>query len=198
MSISFALAAGANAQQGMNAGIDGGSGVEVETQLSTQNQGAQTQLQDQVRVQTGNYAGQNGESMQIENSENGLGVTLRTRNVSAHIGLNMTQEKVQNRTKLQVRLSNGLNAEIKVMPDTASLRAQEVLGAKCEEKNCTIELKEVGTGNQTRAAYEIKTQKESRVLGLFRAQMQVQTQIDAENGEVVQTKKPWWAFIATE
>jgi hypothetical protein len=28
--------------------------------------------------------------------------------------------------------------------------------------------------------------------------MQVQAQVDAENGEVIQTHKPWWAFLASE
>ena len=84
------------------------------------------------------------------------------------------------------------------MPDTASETALARLGAKCEENNCTIELKEVGTRSQVKAAYEIKTQKQARVLGLFQVKMQVQAQVDAENGEVIQTNKPWWAFLATE
>jgi hypothetical protein len=28
--------------------------------------------------------------------------------------------------------------------------------------------------------------------------MQVQAQVDAENGDVILAKKPWWAFLATE
>jgi len=102
-----------------------------------------------------------------------------------------------NETKIKMKLSNGFK-EIKVMPSTASARALEVLGAKCEERNCTIELKEVGIGNETRAAYEVKTQKEVKVLGLFKARMQVEAQIDAENGEVIKQKKAWWAFLASE
>ena len=86
------------------------------------------------------------------------------------------------------------------MPDVAAQRALERLRLRnCNESaGCTIELKEVGQGNQTRAAYEIQTQKQARFLGLFKTRMQVQAQIDAENGEVIQTKKPWWAFLASE
>ena len=88
--------------------------------------------------------------------------------------------------------------EIKVMPETASARALEVLGAKCAERNCTIELKEVGKGNETKIAYEVKTEKEVKVLGFIKTKMQVEAQVDAETGEVIQTKRPWWSFLAKE
>lgn len=132
----------------------------------------------------------------VSDSENDKVVTLKINDKEVHSDLNLTQEKEQNMTKLKVRLSNGMNSEIKVMPETASETALARLQAKCE--NCTIQLKEVGSGNQTRAVYEIKTQKKSRFLGLFAAKMQVQAQVDAENGEVVKLKKPWWAFLAAE
>ncbi len=184
----------------MAAGEQVGSGsgeiVQVNTELSTQNQGAETQLQNQVQVQTGTYMSQAGEQMQVQTGV-GNELKLQSGNVEAKTTMAMTQEQVQAGTKLQVKLSNGLNAEVKVMPDTASETALARLRAKCEG-NCTIELKEVGTGNQVKAAYEIKTQKQSKVLGLFKAQMQVQAQVDAETGELIQAKKPWWAFLATE
>jgi hypothetical protein len=150
-------------------------------------------------VRSGTYIGMNGEEMEIE-TDGDRGLTLRVKNVEAHTYMNMTQESVQNRTRLHVELSNGFNSEVKVMPNTASERALAVLRAKCEARNCTIELKEVstGNGNQTRAVYEMKTQKEARVLGLFRARMQIQTNVDAETAEVIMTKKPWWSFLATE
>jgi hypothetical protein len=74
------------------------------------------------------------------------------------------------------------------------------LKAKCEERNCTIELKEVAIGksNETKLAYEIKTEKSSKVLLLFRKKMPLIAQVDAETGEVISVKKPRWAFIARE
>ena len=94
----------------------------------------------------------------------------------------------------------GKNAEVKVMPNTASERALERLRLNVcsEENNCTIELKEVGQGNQTKAAYEVQVQRHFKLLGMFQTKAQVKAQIDAENGEVIQVKKPWWAFLATE
>lgn len=102
--------------------------------------------------------------------------------------------------KVKAKLSNGRNVTVKVMPETASEKAIQALSLhNCRaEDGCTIELKEVGNGNETKAAYEVKTQKEVKVLGMFKAKMNVQAQVDAENGEVIKTKKAWWAFLASE
>jgi len=47
-------------------------------------------------------------------------------------------------------------------------------------------------------AYEVKTQRRSKFLGLFGVRMNVEAQVDAESGEVIRVKKPWWAFLASE
>lgn len=89
------------------------------------------------------------------------------------------------------QLSNGRNAEVKIMPETASERAIERLG----ELNFTIELKEVGEGKRARAVYELTGNKQGRFLGIFKITARVQAQIDPETGEVVKTIKPWWSFL---
>ena len=98
------------------------------------------------------------------------------------------------------QLSNGRNISIKVMPETASQRAIERLRLRvCSpENNCTIELREVGQGNQSQAAYEIRARKQAKLFGLIQTQMRVQAHVDAENGQVIRVQKPWWAFLATE
>jgi len=102
--------------------------------------------------------------------------------------------------KIKATLSNGRDATVKIMPATASENALRALRLhNCvEAEGCTIELKEVGQGNESEAAYEVKTQKEAKLFGLFKTKMQVQAQISAENGEVIKTKKAWWAFLASE
>lgn len=89
-------------------------------------------------------------------------------------------------------LSNGRKAEIKVMPETASAKAIERLG----ELNFTVELKEVGKGNETKVVYELTGNKEGKFLGIFKIMVKVQTQVDAETGDV-KVIKPWWAFLAS-
>ncbi len=140
------------------------------------------------------YMAQNGETIQVQGEGNQL--RLRVGDAEAQTGLEITSEG----QKLMTKLSNGRNAEIKIMPDTASERALTRLRLKVctEERNCTIELKQVGTGEQARLAYEVQAERHSRILGLFLAKMQVKAQVDAETGEVISTGKPWWAFLATE
>jgi len=194
MTISFVLAAGSGTTQ---VGQGSGDGTKSNTETQTQNQGEETNLQNKVTVQSGNYESANGEQMQIK-TENGF--QLKVGGKEAKSSLTMTQEQEQNRTRLKATLSNGENVEIKVMTNTASEKAIEALSLKncVAEEGCTIELKEVGTGEQVKAVYEIQTEKEAKFLALFQTKMQVQAQIDAETGEVVQAKKPWWAFLASE
>jgi hypothetical protein len=107
----------------------------------------------------------------------------------------MDEEGCPKPSKCTKTLSNGRNAEIKIMPQTASAKAIEKLG----ELDFTIEIKEVGslTSKETRAVYELTGNKQGRFLGIFKIQARVQAQVDTETGEVIKTTKPWWAFLAT-
>ncbi|MDD4877878.1 MAG: hypothetical protein PHO02_02470, partial [Candidatus Nanoarchaeia archaeon] len=177
-----------------------GAGSGTETQENTQNMGEETQIRAQVqtRAMTGEYAMEGGKQIGLQQAGNRM--QMRAGNSNAFTEMEMTQEQTSEGTKLRVKLSNGMQSEVKVMPDTASERALERLRLKvcAAENGCQIELKEVGSGEQARAAYEVQAQKEARVLGLFKTKMQVKAQIDAENGEVIQAKKPWWAVLASE
>jgi hypothetical protein len=153
-----------------------------------------------IAISQGNFSFQ-GKQIMIKKMNN-IRKQIRVRNISAETDLELFQEQEQNQTKLRAELSNGKNAEIKVMPDTASETAIQRLKLKVcsEQNNCTIELKEVPvrTKNQSRLSYEVRAEKHSKILGLFRKRMEVRAQIDADNGEVTEVKKPWWAFLASE
>ena len=121
--------------------------------------------------------------------------------INARTGLNLTAADIGNGTKgqeLRAWLSNGRFADIKVMPDRASKVALTKLRAKCDVNNCSVELKEVSSREGKRAAYEVKTEKKSRVLFIFPAKMAVQAQVDSETGDLISSKKPWWVFLAKE
>jgi len=170
-----------------------GTGIEdPEMKLATQGTGQG----QRVVAQSGNYLGSMGKQMNVYRQTNQF--MLEVGGVSADCPFNLTQETFENRTRLYAGLSNGRDAEIKFMPDVASEMALQRLRLKNCTENCTIELREVGLGNQTRIAYEIQAQRNSRVFGLFGARMDVSAQVDAETGEVIDVKKPWWAFLATE
>lgn len=181
-------------------GNDGtGNGTQTNTETQIQNQGEETQLQNQVKVQSGNYKNLNGEQMQIQN-ENKFRLQVGGVEATSNLEIGSEYDPIQNRTRLRTQLSNGQNAEIKVMPNTASEKAIERLRLKnCNpENNCTIQLKEVGSGKDKQLAYELQAERHAKILGLFQAKMQIKAQISAENGEVIRVGKPWWAFLATE
>ena len=134
-----------------------------------------------------------GKTLKIEGNDTRIRLRTGEHVAECEEDCNLTQEQ----DRIRATLSNGRNAEIKIMPDTASERALERLRLKlCE--NCTLQLKEVGEGNKTRLAYEINATKRARVLGIFRARMNVEAQVDAETGEIIKARRPWWSFIASE
>jgi len=160
------------------------------------------ELQDRnrVQVQDGTHIGEDGQMLKVQTQANNR-IKLEVGGVSADCDCEIKQEKVQNKTKLYVKLSNGKNAEIKIMPNTASENALERLRLKVcsEENNCQIELKEIGKSDEEKQlAYEIQIERHSRIIGIFQKKMQVQAQVNAESGEVIKVKKPWWAFLAIE
>lgn len=196
MMLSLALAQGQ--QQGNQSITNENKGPEATENMSNENVPDQQRQGNLRKVRPQEY--NVGKGRQAAIYERNGGLQLRTGNSSANTSLNMTYEEGQNKSRLYARLSNGRNSEIKIMPDQASERAIERLkiNACSEENNCSIELKETGKGNQTRAIYNMKAKKQARVLGLFKTKMQVEAQVDAESGEVVQSKRPWWAFMASE
>ena len=158
-------------------------------------QGLGQSLEGQVKA--GNYISNQGEEIQISVED---GIKIKVEDNKAHSLLNITSEKIQEKTHLRAQLSNGRNAEIKIMPNTASETALARLRLKVcnESNNCMIQLKEVGMGNETKPAYEIQIERHSRILGIFEKKMQVGVNVDAETGEILKEHKPWWAFLATE
>jgi hypothetical protein len=94
--------------------------------------------------------------------------------------------------KGKVSYQGECDERIKIMPETASQTAINRLG----DLNFTIELKEVGKGNNAKQVYELTGNKQGKFLGIFKIMARVQAQVDAETGDV-KVIKPWWAFLAT-
>ncbi len=153
----------------------------------------------QSRLMSGDYVSESGRAIRVMEQENNQ-MQLKSGDVSAHTVLKLSGETADNRTRLWANLSNGMRAEVKVMPDSASETALQRLRLNvCSaEDNCSIVLKEVADRGNQSLAYEIRAQKESRLFGIFKKEMPVEAQVSAENGQVIQAHKPWWAFLATE
>ncbi len=106
--------------------------------------------------------------------------------------LEIEDEFEGNETDIAAVLSNGRKALIKIMPDAASDIALQRLKALNFTK---IELKEVRHGNEIRAAYKVEVDKEGRFFGIFKLKLKMNSLVDSETGEVLDTTKPWWAFL---
>lgn len=91
----------------------------------------------------------------------------------------------------------GKNFNVKVMPSVASERAVRALELNiCDESNdCIIDFKEVGEGKERKLVYSVSAKKAGRFLGIFKTNMDVETQVESESGNVIFTKKPWWSFL---
>ncbi|MEM4336416.1 MAG: hypothetical protein QXG86_00220 [Candidatus Woesearchaeota archaeon] len=163
---------------------------------------AQKEIQTENILRAGNYLLETGDPISIDLVEQGETnrIRLRVRNVSAHINGTILQEQVQNRTRLMMRLSDGGLFYIKIMPDRASEIAIQRLRLRfCSvENNCQLELKEVADKGNVRAVYEVRAQKEAKIFGVFKKRMQLKAEINAENGEIIRTRTPWWAFLTND
>ena len=187
-----------NASNGKNQ-----SGIE-KNQTNNSNQGIGQEFSQQIRerkeeIKSGEYNGSLGQLLKVRELAQNLR-ELRVNDIPAQTDLNITAETdTEGKTKLTTKLKNGQEKEIKIMPDTASQTALDRLKLKvCStENNCTIQLKDVGSGNTEKVQYEVQIERHSRILGIFQKKMQVSADVDAETGDV-KTHKPWWAFIATE
>lgn len=175
--------------------------IQTSTQTAQENKGENTQIKQitKAEIKTGDYTTENGEKIQVKTQMNNQ-VQIISKQTMAQTSLEIEGEEQENKTRLQLKLSNGLNSELKIMPDQASATAITALklNACSEENNCQIEIKEVGQGEKIQAAYEINAQKQVKILGVFQTQMQVKAQINTENGEIIRTEKPWWSFLAIE
>lgn len=152
------------------------------------------------RVKAGVYTNKDGDSIKVsEMAQNRIRLMVKNKSADCDENCNLSEEKIQNKTRLKMHFINGNEKEIKIMPDRASEKALEVLKLKVcnEENNCTIKLKEVGKGNLIRVAYELQVERHFKLLGLFKIKAMNKAQVDAETGETVIVKKPWWTFLAT-
>jgi len=144
---------------------------------------------------------ENGKEMTITAGRSGnvIVITIEKTNVSTELEIEQESDE-QNKSRLRAKLKNGEKRLIKIMPDVASQKILKRLRLKkcLEEDGCNFELKEVGEGEKAKLAYEVKAKRRARLFWLFGLRMNVQSQVDAETGEIIKFKKPWWAFLAYE
>jgi hypothetical protein len=118
---------------------------------------------------------------------------IKVRGVDAVSEFDLEEEHEEKELKkVKMKLSNGNYKEIKIMPDRASETAIEKLKTN---KNLTIQLKEVGVGNNLSVVYDIEGNRTTKLLGLFKVRAHLRARIDADTGEIIEFETPWWYFL---
>ena len=198
MLLSFAVSAQEDQSSDLNVS-------EVKLTSESQGEGIGSELSSEIHdkqelYREGNYTISMGKFLNVKVLSSDLR-EIRIGNATVETDMNLSiEDDKDNNTRMKARLNNGNDLEIKTMPDAASATALTRLRLKvCDESNnCTITLKETGVNNENKAEYELKAEKDVKVLGLFNAKMRVEAQIDAATGEIIREKVPWWSAISSE
>jgi hypothetical protein len=85
--------------------------------------------------------------------------------------------------------SENVKAQVKVLPSTASERADEALVAH-RVKSITLEIVD------KKPTYVVKGEQNARIIGIIPVVISVETEVSAETGEIGKTTKPWWSALA--
>lgn len=99
--------------------------------------------------------------------------------------------------RLVVYYEDETRQTLQVTPQEAVARAEMEVGGSCME-DCEVEIDRESEAQGDILVYEVEVQKQTRVLGLWDAQMDIGTRIDAQTGAVLDIDRPWWAFLASE
>lgn len=111
--------------------------------------------------------------------------------VKANSKLNLTIRKYGNSSQIGVYLSNGEFAEVKYLPDQASAIAFKNVNKDLAGFESQIELKE----DKNKLVYSINAKKMVRIFWIFKKELDVKADVDAESGEVINIQKPWWIAL---
>jgi|GEM_PF-5114918 len=76
--------------------------------------------------------------------------------------------------------------EIKVLP----AQVQEKVSGQVRSMNLK--------SSENETAYEVVSVEDKKILWVIPAQVEVQSKVHAENGELLSEEKPWWNFLVTE
>ena len=154
-------------------------------------------IQRREEIKSGNFVSYTGQSIMLrELARNNI--ELRVNGVSAETNLSITAETDSaGRTRIKAMMENGQEREVMIMPDVASeVALEQVRSRVCSTDNdCTLELKSVGRESEEKIQYEMELKQDSKIFGLFKKEMMVTVDVDAQTGES-RVHRPWWSFVA--
>ncbi len=131
--------------------------------------------------------------------------------IKRHIKITSEDGELEIESELEVKESDDssqiiitkANGEIVIMdilPDEAIEIARRRLRFRnrfrnMNMSNLSVSLDEIQHKNIPRVVYNIQANQHGKFLGIFKLAMRVEAQVDPETGEIIEAKRPWWAFL---
>lgn len=130
---------------------------------------------------------------EIEEGKERTTNSIQVEGATVETELLVREEIIDGIPRLKAELSTGAEQEIIILPDKALQTAFEELQAT---NNFVFEINEIVKEDGTReAVFSAKATKPGKFLGIFNTQVNLETLIDTQTGEIVSTNRPWWAFL---
>jgi len=170
--------------------------VTIITKTQISDTGSSSPVFVKNEIKSGNFVDYSGKAITVREIVKNR-IEIKTNSVSAETNLSVNVETDSaGKTKLKIMLKNGQERELMMMPDVASEIALEVLRVKvCSiNNNCTLELKSVGRESDEKLQYEMKLERDSKVLGVFQKKMKVIVDVDTQSRKS-KVLRPWWSFM---
>ncbi|MGV8150335.1 MAG: hypothetical protein ACP5NV_01265 [Candidatus Woesearchaeota archaeon] len=125
----------------------------------------------------------------------GLGTTVRIRTDSDKLETYLTDGEVTARTRTTLKNNveglfvetDSADVKLKILPAAASAKAREVINANFND----LTLEDL----DGKIVYKGNSDMEFMVLGFIPVQGKVSVTVDAETGAILDTNKPWYAFM---
>ncbi len=159
--------------------IDGKTETEVKRKITTPS-GNEITIKTKTRTEEGRE--------RVTNSIEVKGAEVETK-------LSVREETKEGVPRLKAKLSTGVEQDIIILPDEA---LQTALAELETTNNFAFELKENVEGDLRTVVFSARASKPGKFLGIFNTNIDLETLIDAETGEVIKTNRPWWTFLVTQ
>jgi hypothetical protein len=88
-----------------------------------------------------------------------------------------------------------------ILPDEARERLHEAMKQRIKEEQRErrqIMLEDENITLNEEGYYEVKAKKKARLFWIVPVKERINTQIDAETGEIIKQRNPWWGFLARD
>lgn len=187
--------------------IEYSNGTKIKYEYELRERHELTSEQKQKIIQTKNQLKINAQNQECPENCTCSGSTLKcvlngSREMTIHAGNSgniIVQSKSANAStdvalyksedgKVYAQFKNNETKEI-ILPDEVHERIQNRTKAKLQ--NETINLTEEGN-------YEIRAQKQARLLWMIKVREETKLNVDAETGEIIRTRNSWWGFLAKD